>query len=135
MLSDLVLISFSRARSTKNLKITPQLNHKCRYCKSGKFKVVYYRSFRQLRKYRYLKKNLTLSITRKNSLNICHSRRLPQNTVNHLSWKQSSNTLINNENNLIGNTGCSRIYDPILKLYRQQTGKDSTKAIIFSERS
>ena len=33
------------------------------------------------------------------------------------------------------NTGCSRIYDPILKLYKQQTGKDSTKAIIFSERS
>ena len=32
-------------------------------------------------------------------------------------------------------TGCSRIYDPILKLYKQQTGKDSTKAIIFSERS
>ena len=31
--------------------------------------------------------------------------------------------------------GCSRIYDPILKLYKQQTGKDSTKAIIFSERS
>ena len=32
-------------------------------------------------------------------------------------------------------TGCSRIYDPILKLYKQQSGKDSTKAIIFSERS
>ena len=32
-------------------------------------------------------------------------------------------------------TGCSRIYDLILKLYKQQTGKDSTKAIIFSERS
>ena len=32
-------------------------------------------------------------------------------------------------------TGCSRIYDPILKLYKIQTGKDSTKAIIFSERS
>ena len=32
-------------------------------------------------------------------------------------------------------TGYSRIYDPILILYKIQTGKDSTKAIIFSERS
>ena len=32
-------------------------------------------------------------------------------------------------------TGCFRIYDPILQLYKQQTGKDSTKAILFSERS
>ena len=31
------------------------------------------------------------------------------------------------------NTGCSRIYDPILKFHKLQTRKDSTKTHIFSE--
>ena len=55
-----------------------------------------------------------------------------------LSWHSILYLLHRNFKNakkFSSSTGCSRIYDSILKLYKQQTGKDSTKAIIFSERS
>ena len=54
------------------------------------------------------------------------------NNLSNANYCTTIDCLVKNEHL---STGCSRIYGPILKFYKQQTGKDSTKAIIFSERS